>query len=161
MASKAATKRLGKEYIMMKNSPPDLIVAKPLDKNILEWHYIMTGPPDTPFEGGEYHGKLTFPKDYPFAPPSMQMITPNGRFQVHKDICTSMSNYHPKTWNPGWSVATILTGLMSMMTGDEITTGGIVTTPQEKMQLATQSKAFNLANPVFRKTFGIEDEKPQ
>lgn len=31
---------------------------------------------------GAYWGKLKFPKDYPFKPPQIQMITPNGRFKT-------------------------------------------------------------------------------
>ncbi|KAJ1669427.1 Ubiquitin-conjugating enzyme E2 6 [Coemansia sp. RSA 1694] len=154
MASKAASKRLTKEYLIMKKTPTAYVEAKPLDKDILEWHYILTGPPDTPYVGGEYHGKLKFPKDYPFAPPAIQMITPSGRFEVHKDICTSMSNYHPQSWNPGWSVSTILTGLLSMMTGDEVMTGGIVATEEQRRAFAASSKTFNRGNSVFKNVFG-------
>ncbi|KAI9501110.1 Ubiquitin-conjugating enzyme E2 6 [Coemansia spiralis] len=154
MASKTATKRLSKEYLLIKKSPPEYIVAKPLDKNILEWHYIFTGPPDTPYAGGQYHGRLVFPKDYPFAPPAIQMITPNGRFEINKDICTSMSNYHPQTWNPGWSVTTILVGLLSMMTGEERTTGALenVSDEQKKM-LAAKSHEFNRNDVGFARVF--------
>jgi hypothetical protein len=60
-------------------------------------------------------GKLVFPSDYPFKPPSIRMITPNGRFQVDTRLCLSMSDFHPGTWNPSWSVATILNGLLSFM----------------------------------------------
>ncbi|KAJ1847358.1 Ubiquitin-conjugating enzyme E2 6 [Coemansia sp. RSA 2703] len=155
MASKTASKRLSKEHKLMEKSPPEFITAKPLERNILEWHYIITGPPDTPYAGGEYHGRLIFPKEYPFAPPAIQMITPSGRFQPCKDICTSMSNYHPNTWNPGWSVATIITGLLSMMTGDEVTTGGLQgVSDAEKVSLAAASRAYNRANPSFTAAFG-------
>ncbi|KAJ2044261.1 Ubiquitin-conjugating enzyme E2 6 [Coemansia sp. S2] len=82
------------------------------------------------------------------------MITPNGRFEVHKDICTSMSNYHPQSWNPGWSVATILTGLLSMMTGDEVMQGGIVTSDQQKREFASKSKEFNRNSVWFKNAFG-------
>lgn len=34
-----------------------------------------------------------------------------------------MSNFHPGSWNPAWSINTILVGLLSFMLGDEITTG--------------------------------------
>ncbi|KAJ3271413.1 Ubiquitin-conjugating enzyme E2 6, partial [Blyttiomyces sp. JEL0837] len=61
MATKGAYKRLSKEYMMITQNPPPFIIAKPLDSNILEWHYIIQGPPDSPYEGGEYHGKLIFP----------------------------------------------------------------------------------------------------
>ncbi|ORX67465.1 UBC-like protein [Linderina pennispora] len=154
MASKAASKRLTKEYKMIQKSPPEFITAKPLEKNVLEWHYIISGPPDTPFEGGEYHGRLIFPKEYPFAPPAIQMITPNGRFQVNMDICTSYSNYHKNTWNPAWSVATIITGLLSLMTDDEKTTGAIETTDAEKRIFAKNSREFNRQNPRFKNAFG-------
>lgn len=60
-------------------------------------------------------GKLVFPADYPFKPPSIRMITPNGRFQVNTRLCLSMSDFHPGTWNPSWSVSTILNGLLSFM----------------------------------------------
>ncbi|KAJ1877691.1 Ubiquitin-conjugating enzyme E2 6 [Coemansia sp. RSA 1722] len=154
MASKTATKRLSKEYTLMKKSPPEFITAKPLEKNILEWHFIITGPPDTPYDGGQYHGRLIFPKEYPFAPPAIQMLTPSGRFEPGMNICTSMSNYHPNTWNPGWSVATIITGLLSMMTGDELTTGGLSNiSDEQKKSLAAASHAFNSANPVFNNAF--------
>ena len=28
---------------------------------------------------------------------------PNGRFEVGKKICLSMSAHHPETWQPSWS----------------------------------------------------------
>lgn len=43
------------------------------------------------------------------------MITPNGRFKTNKKLCLSISDFHPDTWNPAWSVSTILTGLLSFM----------------------------------------------
>jgi len=33
--------------------------------------------------GGYYHGKLVFPREFPFKPPSIYMITPSGRFAVN------------------------------------------------------------------------------
>ena len=31
----------------------------------LTMHFVVAGPEDTLYEGGVYHGKLIFPKDYP------------------------------------------------------------------------------------------------
>lgn len=28
---------------------------------------------------------------------------PNGRFEVGKKICLSISGHHPETWQPSWS----------------------------------------------------------
>ena len=95
MVSKQAQKRLTKEFQMIQKSPVPFIIAKPLESDILVWHYILEGPKDSPYYGGEYHGKIIFPSDYPFKPPAIRMITPNGRFQTDFNICLSMSNYHP------------------------------------------------------------------
>lgn len=78
-------------------------------------HYVVCGPENTPYEGGYYHGKLVFPKEFPFKPPAIYMITPNGRFKTNTRLCLSISDFHPDTWNPSWSVSTILTGLLSFM----------------------------------------------
>ncbi|KAI9094608.1 UBC-like protein [Phlyctochytrium arcticum] len=153
MATKGAHKRLTKEYLTIAKNPPDYIVAKPLDSNILEWHYVLRGPPDSPFEGGEYHGKVIFPSDYPFKPPAIKMLTPNGRFQTDYRLCLSMSDYHPGTWNPAWSVATILTGLLSFMLEEAPTTGSIKTSVDEKRAYAKKSHQWNLASPKFRDVF--------
>jgi len=137
----------------MQKSPPPFVWAIPDEKNILTWHYILRGPPDSPYHGGEYYGQLQFPADYPFKPPGIKMHTPSGRFQPDKKICTSMSDYHPGTWNPAWSVATILTGLLSFMLSDEITTGSVTTTDLDKKVFARKSHEFNRAHKKFRDMF--------
>lgn len=154
MATRQSQKRLTKEYKAISATPPPYITAKPNDENILEWHYIISGPPNTPFEGGQYHGLLRFPHEYPFKPPSISVVTPNGRFACNTRLCLSMSDYHPDTWNPAWSVSTILTGLLSFMTGDETTTGSISTSESAKKRLAADSKSWNVTqNHRFKKVF--------
>ncbi|KAG0232548.1 Ubiquitin-conjugating enzyme E2 6 [Mortierella sp. GBA43] len=59
MATKGAYKRLTKEYINIQKSPPAYLFARPLESNILEWHYVLKGPPETPYHGGEYHGRYS------------------------------------------------------------------------------------------------------
>lgn len=153
MATKAATKRLSKEYATMQKEPPPFVWATPDEKNVLTWNYIIRGPPDSPYVGGEYHGVLLFPPEYPFKPPGIKMLTPSGRFQPDKRICFSMSDFHPGTWNPAWSVATILTGLLSFMLSDEMTTGGLSSSTQDKRALASKSHAWNLTQKRFRDAF--------
>eukprot|EP00106_Octopus_bimaculoides_P020961 XP_014788403.1 PREDICTED: ubiquitin-conjugating enzyme E2 J2-like [Octopus bimaculoides] len=101
--------------------------AVPLPSNILEWHYTVVGPENSPYEGGMYHGKLIFPREYPFKPPSIYMLTPSGRFKCNTRLCLSISDFHPDTWNPAWSVSTILTGLLSFMLEKSPTLGSLET----------------------------------
>ena len=51
--------------------------------NIPFRHYVVRGPEDSPYVGGYYHGKLVFPREFPFKPPSIYMFTPNGRFKCN------------------------------------------------------------------------------
>ncbi|KAH9810136.1 Ubiquitin-conjugating enzyme E2 6 [Teratosphaeria destructans] len=143
MATKAAHKRLTREYLTLQRSPPDYITAHPSETNILEWHYILTGPPHTPYTDGQYWGTLTFPPDYPFAPPAIRMHTPSGRFRTSERLCLSISDFHPKSFNPAWEVSTILLGVLSFMTGEEMTTGSVAASEATRRELAGRSRWWN------------------
>ncbi|XP_006357427.1 ubiquitin-conjugating enzyme E2 34-like [Solanum tuberosum] len=159
MAEKACVKRLQKEYRALCKEPVSHVVARPSPNDILEWHYVLEGSEGTPFAGGLYYGKIKFPPEYPFKPPGISMVTPNGRFMTQKKICLSMSDFHPESWNPMWSVSSILTGLLSFMMDTSPTTGSVTTTVAEKQKLAKASLAFNCKNPTFRKLFPEYVEK--
>ncbi len=69
------------------------------------------------------------------------------------------SDYHPDTWNPAWSVSTILTGLLSFMLEKSPTLGSIETSDYDKRQFATKSHEFNLKNKTFCELFPDLAEK--
>lgn len=159
MTEKACVKRLQKDYRAICKEPVPHVVARPLPNDILEWHYVLEGSKGTPYAGGYYYGKIIFPTEYPFKPPGISMITPSGRFEPQKKLCLSMSDYHPESWNPMWSVSTILTGLLSFMMDSNPTSGSVMTTVEEKKRLAKASLAFNCKKPTFKKLFPEYVEK--
>ncbi|VDL98845.1 unnamed protein product [Schistocephalus solidus] len=148
-----AIQRLQQDYLRLTRDPVPYVVAHPLHSNMFEWHYVVSGPPDSVYSGGYYHGKFIFPKDYPFRPPSIYMITPNGRFSCNTRLCLSISDFHPDTWNPAWSVSTILTGLLSFMLENTPTMGSINTSTAAKKVFAKESGEFNLKNELFVELF--------
>ncbi|XP_078616832.1 ubiquitin-conjugating enzyme E2 J2-like isoform X2 [Branchiostoma floridae x Branchiostoma japonicum] len=152
-APTTATQRLKQDYLRLMKDPVPYITAAPLPSNILEWHYVVKGPENSPYEGGQYHGKLVFPREFPFKPPSIYMMTPNGRFKCNTRLCLSISDFHPDTWNPAWSVSTILTGLLSFMLETTPTLGSINTSDYVKRQLALQSGPYNLKDRTFCELF--------
>jgi ubiquitin-conjugating enzyme E2 J2 len=152
MAPAMATARLRKELVSLQKDPPPGVIAEPDESNILKWHYAIKGPTDTGFEGGVYVGKLIFPNEYPMKPPGIMMLTPSGRFKCNTRLCLSMSDYHPESWNPMWSVATIIQGVQSFMASDELTTGGIKSPVTEHKRLAAESSEYN--KKMFPNLFG-------
>jgi len=74
------------------------------------------------------------------------MLTPNGRFKPNRRLCLSMSDFHPESWNPMWSISTILMGLYSFMLDNKPTTGSIETSTAAKRTFAADSLAYNVKN---------------
>ena len=153
MSKSVCNDRLRKEYAALMKKPLENIVAVPLESNILVWHYVIEGAKGTAYEGGYYHGTVTFPPEYPFKPPSIQMLTPSGRFKTNTRLCLSMSDFHPETWNPMWSVGTILMGLFSFFLEETPTHGSIVTNDTFKRRAATESLAYNCRDKIFCELF--------
>jgi len=167
-ASGLAVRRLRREFECLQRSQNSQLAVRPSEDNLLEWHFVLRNlPEDTPYHGGCYHGKILFPAQYPHAPPAIVMITPSGRLEIGKRLCLSMTDFHPESWNPAWSVETILLGLLSFFISDKeegygaITdseakrkdNGAITTTEARRKEFATESHAVNARNAEFRSLF--------
>ncbi|KAM9338857.1 ubiquitin-conjugating enzyme E2 J1 [Symphorus nematophorus] len=137
-----AVKRLMKEAAELRD-PTEHYHAQPLEDNLFEWHFSVRGPPDSDFDGGVYHGRIVLPPEYPMKPPSIILLTPNGRFEVGKKICLSISGHHPETWQPSWSIRTALIAIIGFMpTKGEGAIGSLDYTPEERRTLAKKSQDF-------------------
>src|SRR3546814_16142708 len=54
------------------------IFVVPDDTNNTVVHAIVTGPFETPYEGGFFYFVLNFPDDYPQSPPKVRLMTTAG-----------------------------------------------------------------------------------
>jgi len=52
-----------------------LVSAQPNENNLYEWKATITGPPETPYEGGIFKFDIELPNDYPFSPPIVTVKT--------------------------------------------------------------------------------------
>ncbi|XP_038078208.1 ubiquitin-conjugating enzyme E2 J1-like [Patiria miniata] len=137
-----AVKRLMKEAQEL-SDPTEQCYAQPLEDNLFEWHFTVRGPPDSDFQGGVYHGRITLPPDYPMKPPSIMLLTPTGRFEVGTKICLSISGHHPETWQPSWSIRTVMLAIIGFMpTKGEGAIGSLDYTPEERKILAKKSQEW-------------------
>ncbi|KAG0034732.1 hypothetical protein BGZ81_003430 [Podila clonocystis] len=139
----SAVKRIMQEARELVQEPSTDFSANPLESDIFEWHFTLRGPEDTEFEGGLYHGRILLPNNYPFAPPSLMFLTPNGRFELNKKVCLSITGYHPEYWQPAWGIRTVLVAVMGFLpTESKGAIGGLDTSVEARKALAVRSKAW-------------------
>ncbi|KAG0705178.1 UBC-like protein [Suillus ampliporus] len=141
----SAVKRIMQEARELENDPCTDYHAIPLEDDIFEWHCTLRGPAGTEFEGGLYHFRIVLPAEYPFRPPSLMMLTPNGRFELNTKICISFTNYHEEEWQPAWGVRTAIIGLQGFfpLKGQAATGVGSVEYPvSERKRLAQLSREW-------------------
>ncbi|CAD6890155.1 unnamed protein product [Tilletia controversa] len=139
----SAVKRILSEANELARDPSHEYKAQPLEDNIFEWHFTLRGPTDTEFQHGLYHGRILLPPEYPFRPPNLMLLTPNGRWELNKKICLSFTGYHEEMWQPAWGIRTALLGMQSLMAARAkaaIGIGALDYPEHERIRLAMKSK---------------------
>lgn len=113
-------KRLVKDIkqVLKSDISKDGIYYKHDETNMLLGYALIIGPPDTPYEFGNFLFRFEFPKDYPFTPPKVSYLTNDGKTRFHPNlyknekVCLSLLN----TWKgEGWtSCQTIMSVLLTL-----------------------------------------------
>lgn len=148
-------KRLHKEIQLYQKDNfifPNLILKPSEDIGI--WYFIVYNLKDTEYEGGVYLGKVLISPKYPLSPPDFNFLTPSGRFDINKKLCTSFTSYHKDMYSASWNLSAMCCGLISFMTDDESKVeskgiGGISSTPEYKKQIAKESRNYIKNNKII------------
>lgn len=99
---------------------------------------------DGEYSGGEYILKIKLPKDYPFSPPVVAFLTPNGRFEPEVSICLNITHMHSETWSPLITLEKLIYSVMSVLYDPTISgIGGMVSSADKKKTLAASSVEYN------------------
>ncbi|HMP28010.1 MAG TPA: ubiquitin-conjugating enzyme E2 [Saprospiraceae bacterium] len=103
-----ASKRLDKEF---EKVSAEYDVERTSDKH---WQLALLGPDDTPYFGGTYLIDITFPKDYPFSPPSITFLTKIYHPNInHKgEICMEILK---DGWNPSHTLGDIMSDIQLLL----------------------------------------------
>jgi ubiquitin-conjugating enzyme E2 J2 len=150
--NKITIKRINGDMKAFEKASPQYFDVLPNSSNILEIHFIMWGREGTPYEGGQYIGKIVHSPEYPRKAPDYYMLTPNGRFEVNKKICLTNSSFHNSDWAPAaWNLVTILEGFSSVwhseIKEDKIGISHLSNTPDTQLKmLAKDSIVYNMNN---------------
>ena len=84
-----------------------------------------------------HDGRASLHPRFPPEPADIMLMTPNGRFELNKKICLSITGYHDETWQPAWGIRTALVGLASFFSTEaKGAIGGIDAPEKERRRLA-------------------------
>jgi ubiquitin-conjugating enzyme E2 D/E len=89
-----------------------------INDDVFHWECQITGPQDSPYQGGVFVLKLEFPAQYPFKPPKLKFLTkvyhPSVQLESG-DICQDVFG----TWGPTLNAKHCLTVIYGMLQSPE------------------------------------------
>ena len=115
-----ALKRIEKELKKFNEEEPEgLTAGPPDDSDMFKWDASLTGPENSPFEGGTFNLSIEFPKDYPFKPPKVEFTTKVYHPNV-KSTGTICLDILKDAWSPDISVSQILIAIQNLLINPNI-----------------------------------------
>ncbi|CAF0785333.1 unnamed protein product [Adineta steineri] len=111
MASKL---KLINEWKNLQQNAHDYILAEPLNTDMIKWRAKITGPPDTPLEGGIFILDIIHSDRHPFVPPRYTMKTK----MFHPNISSTGEIYistFENDWSPSLMIRSILLSIFSIL----------------------------------------------
>ena len=112
-----ALKRLTKELNEITQDPPSGCSAAPRDPaDMFAWLATITGPGESPYDGGVFVLNVAFPKDYPFRPPKITFNTKIFHPNVSRqggEICLDILK---DEWSPALTISRVLLSITSLLT---------------------------------------------
>jgi ubiquitin-conjugating enzyme E2 Z len=131
-ASIAEPKIITKETIKRLLSDVKAILKSPLTENgiyyihddtdIMKGYAMIVGPEDTPYFGGFYFFKISYPRDYPHTPPRVTYHTNGDNIRFNPNlykcgkVCVSLLNtWRGEQWTSCQTISTMLLTLCTLL----------------------------------------------
>lgn len=108
--------RLSKELEDLHKNPPDRFCVGPIDEDMFHWQGVLTGPEDSPYEGGLFKFRVTFPNDYPMSAPSVAFMVKVYHPNVNAESGAICLDILGKRWSASYTITEILMSISSLLT---------------------------------------------
>ena len=124
---------------MLEKQPPPGISAWPEEDDLSSFKAQMTGPTETPYEGGLFELRLKIGDRYPFEPPKVRFLTPLYHPNVDQAgrICLDLLKMPPSgSWKPALNLSSLLTSLRVLL-GEANPDDGLIPEISVRVQFST------------------------
>lgn len=109
-------RRITKEFQELAKENKDDFYANPVTEgNVYNWVAVISGPPDSVYEGFKYKLHIEFTNEYPFKAPKIKFITPIYHPNVmltDGEICLDILK---EAWSPVQSITKVLISLRLLL----------------------------------------------
>jgi ubiquitin-conjugating enzyme E2 D/E len=108
-------KRIERELEMIQKDPPCNCCAGLANSNdVFTWDATIMGPTGSPYEGGVFNLRISFPMDYPFKPPLCVFTTKIYHPNINSSggICLDILK---ENWSPALTMTKVLLSISSLL----------------------------------------------
>ncbi|KAL3898344.1 MAG: hypothetical protein SGCHY_002806 [Lobulomycetales sp.] len=108
------SKRIIKETERLISEPVPGISAAPFEDNLRYFNVEITGPSQSPFEGGVFKLELFLPEEYPMQAPKVRFLTKIYHPNIDKlgRICLDILK---DKWSPALQIRTVLLSIQALL----------------------------------------------
>ncbi|CAF0896377.1 unnamed protein product [Adineta ricciae] len=115
--------RIKNDISSMIRDPAPGIFISPDPMNLTIIHALITGPSDTPYEGGFFYFTVRCPPDYPIRSPRCRLMTTgnntvrfNPNLYANGKVCLSiLGTWTGPAWSPAQCLLSVLISIQSLM----------------------------------------------
>ncbi|CAH1775779.1 unnamed protein product [Owenia fusiformis] len=115
--------RIKRDMMSIYNEPPPGMCIVPDKEDFTLIHALITGPFDTPYEGGFFYFLIRCPPDYPIRPPRVKLVTTgDGKVRFNPNlyrngkVCLSiLGTWTGPAWSPAQSLSSVLISIQSLL----------------------------------------------
>jgi|MesohylFT_1024984.scaffolds.fasta_scaffold19459_3 ubiquitin-protein ligase len=126
MADQIAIRRIKKDAIRVMEMSDLGLFWLPDEDNIMHGHAVILGCEGSPYYGGAFCFDVTFPPNYPFAPPVFNYLTNDGHTRFNPNlykngkVCLSLLNtWAGEPWSGVQSLASVLQSIQSAVLNED------------------------------------------
>jgi ubiquitin-conjugating enzyme (huntingtin interacting protein 2) len=113
-------KRVKKEAAELSNDSDSAgVSAKPMGEDMKRWKGTISGPKDTPYDGGTFVIDIELTSGYPFQPPKMKFDTKVWHPNVSSQTGAIGLDILNKEWSPALTIKTALISVQALLAAPE------------------------------------------